>query len=95
MFCGKNKRLKEVIIPMKKHRTIGFVFAVLAILLSDIMCAVVGYGYSNMLWGIQCAGYSAPASVAFFAAIPYVIGIVVCAVVAVVCFRKAKNDPIA
>ena len=79
---------------MKKHRTVGFIFATFAILLSDIMCAVVGYGYSNMLWGIQYAGYSAPAYVAFFTAIPYTIGIAVCAIVAAICFWKAKNNSI-
>ena len=75
---------------MKKHRMAGYVFAALAILLSDIMCAVVGYGYSSMVWGIQYAGYSAPAYVAFFTAIPYIIGIIICVIVACVCFRKAR-----
>ena len=43
---------------MKK---ISNIFIVLAVVLSDVMCAVVGYHYAAMQWGIQYAGYSAPA----------------------------------
>lgn len=69
---------------MKKLST---VFAWLAVLLSDIMCAVVAYNYRDILCGIEHAGYSAPASTAFLWAIPYLIGIVIC-VVMVISFRK-------
>ncbi len=58
------------------------VFRILAVLLSDVMCAVVAYNYCDMLWGIRYAGYSAPAWTAFLAAIPYAVGIVVCLVLA-------------
>ena len=54
------------------------------------MCAVVAYGYCDMLWGIQYACYSAPASVAFLLAIPYAVGIAVCVILAAVFYRKAK-----
>lgn len=69
---------------MKK---ISIVFSELAVLLSDIMCAVVAYNYRDMLCGIEHAGYSAPASTAFLLAIPYLIGIVICIVVAL-SFKK-------
>ena len=72
---------------MKK---ISNIFIALAIILSDVMCAVVAYGYSNLQWGAKYAGYSAPASVALLYAIPYGIGIVVCAVVAMVLRKKGK-----
>ena len=65
------------------------IFGVLAVLLSDIMCAVVAYNYCDLLWGGQYAGYSAPASTAFVYAIPFVIGIIVCVVLAIVFRRKA------
>ena len=65
---------------MKKNKALGIVFALLAILLSDIMCAVVAFNYSNLAWGGQYAGYSAPVSTAFYFAIPYLIGIVICVV---------------
>lgn len=69
---------------MKK---LSVIFGLLAILLSDIMCAVVAYNYRGMLCGIEHAGYSAPASTAFLYAIPFVVGIIVCAVLAIR-FRK-------
>ena len=65
----------------------SMVFGMLAILLSDIMCAVVALNYRDMLCGIEHAGYSAPASTAFLYAIPFVVGIVACAIVAIK-FRK-------
>ena len=68
-------------------KNISTVFWILAVLLSDVMCAVVAYNYCDMLWGIRYAGYSAPASVAFLAAIPYAVAIAVCIVLAL-CFRK-------
>ena len=64
-----------------------FLFTALAIVLSDIMCFVVAYNYRDMLCGIEHAGYSAPASAAFLYAIPFVVGIIVCAVLAIR-FRK-------
>ena len=69
---------------MKK---ISDVFIVLAVILSAVMCAVVGYNYATMQWGIKYAGYSAPVSTAFLYAIPFVVGIIVCAILAIR-FRK-------
>ena len=59
------------------------IFIILAILLSDVMCAVVAYNFCKMQWGIRYAGLSAPAWVAFLYGIPFVIGIVTCVIVAV------------
>lgn len=73
---------------MKK---LSIVFGILAVLLSDIMCAVVSYNYCAMQWGGQYAGYSAPPSTAFIAAIPYAIGIAVCVSLAVV-FRRKRGS---
>ena len=70
-------------------KQLSILFGILAVLLSDIMCAVVAYNYCDMLWGGQYAGYSAPASTAFVYAIPFVIGIIVCVVLAIVFRRKA------
>ncbi len=72
---------------MKK---ISNLFWVLAVILSNVMSAVVAYNYSEMKCGIKYAGYSAPASAAFLYAFPYGIGIVVCIVLAVV-LRKKEN----
>ena len=72
---------------MKK---ISNIIIALVVILCSVMCAVVGYNYASMQWGIKYAGYSAPASVAFLYAIPYGIGIVVCVIVALVLRKKGK-----
>ena len=64
----------------------------LAVLLSDIMCAVVAWNYCDMVWGIKYAGYSAPAWTAFFLAIPFAAGIVVCIALAVFFKKKTAYD---
>lgn len=61
----------------------------LAVLLSDAMCAVVAYNYCDLLWGAKYAGYSAPAGTAFLYAIPFVIGMIICIVLAIICEKKA------
>lgn len=71
-------------------KSLSTMFWILAVLLSDVMCAVVAYSYCDMVWGIKYAGYSAPAYVAFFTAIPYVVGIIVCVVLAIFTKRKAR-----
>lgn len=72
---------------MKK---LSIIFGLLAVLLSDIMCAVVAYNYRDMLCGIEHAGYSAPSSTAFLLVIPYAIGIAICIVLAIVFKKKAR-----
>ena len=66
------------------------VFQIMAVILSDVMCAAVAYSYCDMLWGIRYAGYSAPASVAFLLAVPFIIGILILLVLAEVFRRKIK-----
>lgn len=58
-------------------------FISIAVLLSDVMCFVVAYNYRQMLCGIEHAGYSAPASIAFLSAIPFAVGILLCAILAI------------
>ena len=70
-------------------KALSAVFLIAAVLLSDIMCAVVAYRYCDMVWGIRYAGYSAPASTALLTGIPYAVGIVVCVVLAIFFMKKA------
>ncbi|MBQ2792392.1 MAG: hypothetical protein IJE98_04690 [Oscillospiraceae bacterium] len=72
---------------MKK---LSFLFIVIAVLLSDIMCAVVAFNYRDMLCGIEHSCYSAPASIAFLTGIPFGIGIIICAAVAYTLHKKAR-----
>ena len=73
---------------MKKLST---VFKILAFLLSHVMCADIAYGYCDLLWGQKYAGYSAVPNTAFVLAIPYLIGIIVCILLAVFCKKKAAG----
>jgi len=75
---------------MKRCKLYSIGFIIIALIISHIMCIHVAYAYSNMLWGIEYAGYSAPANVAFFLIIPYMIGVIIALVVALV-FRKRAN----
>ena len=62
---------------MRRYKRLGVAFAAAAIVLSDVMCAVVAYSYCSLQWCRQC---SAPARIAFIYIIPYGIGIALCAV---------------
>ena len=69
-------------------KRISIVLLVIAFILSNIMCAVVAYNYCDMKWGIEYAGYSAPASTAFLLSIPYLIGIFICIFLAIYLNKK-------
>lgn len=74
---------------MKKMKKLSVCFWILAVVLSDVMCAVVSWNYCNMLWGIKYAGYSAPASTAFLLAVPFAVGIVICIALALLFKKKS------
>ena len=61
------------------------------LVLSHAACVVVAYDYRDMLCGIDHCGYSAPAWVAFLKLIPFVPGMILCAVLAVVFYKKCKE----
>ena len=67
---------------MRKYRGLAYLFAALAVLLSNVMCAATAYHYCALQWGGRYAGYSAPANTAFLLCIPYGAGIVICTVLA-------------
>lgn len=71
---------------MKK---LSILFGALAVLLSDVMCAVVTYTYRDLTWGCRYAGYGTPAGAAFVYAVPYGAAIAVCVVLAVVLGKRA------
>lgn len=73
---------------MKKIRNLSIIFLVLAVVLSDIMCAVTAYNYRSMELCMEC---SAPPDVAFVLAIPYGLAIVLCLALAWFFRRKANK----
>ncbi len=76
---------------MRLYRWLSRFFILFAVLLSDLMCAVVAYNYCNMQWHIEYEGASAPASIAFLWVIPYAIGIILCLALAVMFHGKQKE----
>ena len=72
-------------------KILSTVFLVLAVILSDIMCAVAAYNYCNITWGIKYAGYSAPAGTAFLTAAPYAAGVTACVILALYFKRRIKK----
>lgn len=64
---------------------------ILAVLLSNIMCAHVFYTYGAMSMGVRYAAFSAPPESAFILAAPYAIGILACLILSLICRNKSKN----
>ena len=75
---------------MTKFKIVSQICIALAILLSDIMCAVVSYQYCTLQWGGRYEGWSAPPSVAFIYAVPFAAGIVVCIAISWLFHKKAS-----
>ena len=71
-------------------RKLAFLFAALAVVMSDIMCAVVAYSYRGLQCGIEHAGFSAPAWFAFLYAVPFAVVIAACTVLAILFYKKSK-----
>ena len=70
----------------QRMKKLSVLLMVIAVLLSDWMCAVVAYNYCQIeTWAEY--GNSAPPSVAFVFAIPFLIGIVICVVSSVLLWK--------
>ena len=69
---------------MKKLSTI---FAILAILLTNIMCVLVTYNCTVLRYA---PGNSAPWEVGFLFAIPFVIGIIICSILSYTVKKKSE-----
>ena len=59
-------------------RRIPLILRWTALMLSHAMCACVAWEYCSLLWTGRYAGASAPAYIALFLAIPFLIGIAAC-----------------
>ena len=68
---------------MKK---LSFLFTLLSVLVANVMVAVVSYNYGVLS---TAAGYSAPPATAFLYAVPFLVLIAVCVILAV--FFRKKN----
>ena len=73
---------------MKK---LGYLFAIIVLVLSHTMCVVVAYNYANMLCAIEHGGNSAPAGVAFIYVIPFALLILINVILSVYFFKKQSS----
>ena len=87
MLSGKPVLILWRTVYLKRYKFYSICFISIALIISHIMCIHVAYAYSNMLCGIEHAGYSAPVNVAFILIIPYMAGAIIALVIALV-FRK-------
>lgn len=76
---------------MKKYKYLAYVFMILAILSSNVMCATVAYYYCDMQWRIRYEAYGAPANIAFLFVIPYGVGIAICVILAWVFYKRYRK----
>lgn len=65
------------------------IICVLSVILFGAMMAVVGYNYAYMECAIAHQGASAPAYIAFFTGVPFIVLIAICLVIIKV--LKEKN----
>jgi len=78
---------------MKKMLT--KLFVILAVILSDVMCTIIAYNYCSLKYSnpsFQRTITSVPASIAYLYAIPFIIGIVVCLILALIFYKKSNKD---
>ena len=76
---------------MKNYKTLTIGFRAIALIISHIMCIHVAFVYRDMLWGIENAGYSAPANTAFFLSIPYLAGLILLLIIALFFKKKVRQ----
>lgn len=69
----------------------AYILSAAAVIITNIGCAAVAYNYRGLLCGIEHAGFSAPASIAFLGTIPYAIAVAICVILAIVFFKKANK----
>jgi len=74
---------------MRKFKILRNIFTVLALILSHWTCIKLAFSYAGMLCGIEHKGFSAPADVVFYLAVPDYIGIAVCVILALLFNKKA------
>lgn len=73
---------------MKK---LACIFRILALILSHTMCIVVASNYCNLWWSGRYGLTSFPTYAAFFLAIPYLVGIAICIILAIIFQKRAMH----
>ena len=81
---------------MNRFHVLQCLSLALAVIISNIMCASVAYNYCCLQWSAVYEGSSAPPSVAFLFALPFLAGIILCMLSAWFFLKKSKHqgDPL-
>ncbi len=81
---------------MNRFHVLQCLSLALAVMISNIMCAAVAYNYCSLQWSAVYEGSSAPPSVAFLFALPFLAGIILCMLSAWFFHKKSKHqgDPL-
>ena len=69
-------------------------FIILAVILSDVMCAIIAFNYCSLKYSnpsFQRTITSTPAWVAYFYSIPFIFAIIVCLILALIFYKKSKK----
>jgi len=74
---------------MKENKLTKIAYVV-AVIISNIMCATVAYKYCELTYQIKYEGASAPANVAFIWIIPFAICITICLVIGKIAKNKSN-----
>lgn len=72
---------------MNKFKMLARICMAIAIILSDVMCAVVSYYYCELKLCVEC---SAPPTIAFLYAIPFLFGIIIFFILSRIFYRKSN-----
>ena len=73
---------------MKTTKILSIIFAISTIIILCVMCSVIAFKYSAMLYEIKYNGASAPASTAFIYLIPFLIFAITTASLSWILYKK-------
>ena len=76
---------------MNNKERIIRVIKLIAYIFSYMMVTVVAFNYGYMFYAVKFAGASAPPSVSFIFAIPFIIAILVCVILIKIIKKKMKD----
>lgn len=76
---------------MKKYKNLSILFISVALIISHTMVAVVSRNYANIICWSEHEGFSGNTSIAFIIGIPYLIGLIVCIIFAIIFYKKGRR----
>ncbi len=72
-------------------RKLSKLFTVLALVFSHVLCIITAWYYRSAICGVMHYGDSAPPEVAFILAVPWLLPVIICTVLAIIFKKKSKR----